>query len=197
MTQTPLKTTTPDQHIVVPGTWEQFKSIQKGFEHSRGVRLFYYDGTIELLMPGRDHEIFAHIIGCLVTLFLAQKGVFFQPTGAMTQEQEGTASAQADQSYCSRRVKPIPDLSIEVVFTSDGANKLKRYQALGVAEVWFWQDGVLSFYRLGADGYERCDRSQFEELADLDSDLLKRCILMAETGAGEAVRVFQQAMRDR
>lgn len=197
MTQTPLKTTPSDQHIVVPGTWEQFKSIQKGFEHSRGVRLFYYDGTIELLMPGREHEVFGHIIGCLITLFLAQKGVFFQPTGAMTQEQEGTASAQADQSYCLGRVKPIPDLSIEVVFTSGGANKLKRYQALGVAEVWFWQDGALSFYHLGSAGYERCDRSQFEELADLDIELLKRCILIAEVDAGEAVRVFQQALRDR
>ncbi len=46
-------------------------------------------------MPGRD-EIFGHIIGYLITYFLAQKGSFFQPTGAMTQEREGTASAQAD-----------------------------------------------------------------------------------------------------
>lgn len=194
MTQTPLKVTSQDQHIVVSGTWEQFKSIQKGFEDSRGVRLFYYEGTIELLMPGRDHEIFGHVIGCLMTLFLAKKGVFFQPTGAMTQEREGTASAQADQSYCLGRAKPIPDLSIEVVFTSGGANKLKRYQALGVLEVWFWQDGVLSFYRLGTDGYEQCDRSQFDELKDLDIDFLKRCILIAETDAGEAIRVFQQGI---
>jgi len=41
MTQPPLKTISQDQHIVVSGTWEQFKSIQKGFEHSRGVRLSY------------------------------------------------------------------------------------------------------------------------------------------------------------
>ncbi|MGG6270616.1 Uma2 family endonuclease [Leptolyngbya sp. AN03gr2] len=194
MTQTPLRATSQDQHIVVPGTWEQFKSIQKGFEDSCGVRLFYHEGTIELLMPGRDHEIFGHIIGCLLTLFLAKKGVFFQPTGAMTQEREGTVSAQADQSYCLSRAKPIPDLSIEVVFTSGGTNKLRRYQALGVLEVWFWQDGTLNFYRLGADRYECVDRSQFEELADLDIDLLKRCILIAETDPGEAIRVFQQSI---
>ncbi|MBD1842761.1 Uma2 family endonuclease [Cyanobacteria bacterium FACHB-63] len=197
MTQTPLKTTTPDQHIVVPGTWEQFKSIQKGFEHSRGVRLFYYDGTIELLMPGRDHEIFGHVIGYLVTTYLIHQGIFFQPTGAMTQEQEGTASAQADQSYCLGRVKPIPNLSIEVVFTSGGANKLRRYQALGVAEVWFWQDGVLKLYHLESDGYKQIDRSRLEDLQNLDLDLLQRCILMGETDLREAVRVFQQAMRDR
>ncbi|MER3434940.1 MAG: hypothetical protein C4288_16345 [Leptolyngbya sp. ERB_1_1] len=197
MTQTPLKTTSQDQHIVVSGTWEQFKSIQKGFEHSRGVRLFYYDGTIELLMPGRDHEIFGHVIGYLVTTYLIQQGIFFQPTGAMTQEQEGTASAQADQSYCLSRVKPIPDLSIEVVFTSGGANKLARYRALGVTEIWIWQDGTLKLYHLGSDGYEEVNRSQLEELKNLDLDLLKRCILIGETDLGEAVRVFQQEIHDR
>ena len=197
MTQTPLKTASLDQHIVVPGTWGQFKLIQKGLEDSRGVRLFYYDETIELLMPGRDHEVFGHVIGYLVTTFLIQQGIFFQPTGAMTQEQEGVASAQADQSYCLGRAKRIPDLAIEVVFTSGGISKLERYRALGVAEVWIWQDGVLKLYHLDSDGYKEVNRSQLEELRDLDLALLQRCILMGETDLGEAVRVLQQAVRDR
>lgn len=197
MTQTPLKLGSPDQHIVLSGTWEQFKLIQQGCKEARGVRLFYYEGTIELLMPGRDHEVFGHVIGYLVTTSLIQQGIFFQPTGAMTQEQENTASAQADQSYCLGSVKPIPDLSIEVVFTSGGANKLKRYWALGVPEVWIWQDGTLKLYHLGSDGYREVNRSQLEALQNLDLDLLKRCILIGETDLGEAVRVFQQAMRDR
>lgn len=81
MTQTPLKEhPTQDQRIVYQGrTWEQFKYIQKGFEGSTGVRLFYCDETIEILMPGREHELFGHVIGCLVTIFLAQKGIFFSP----------------------------------------------------------------------------------------------------------------------
>ncbi|KAM3108925.1 Uma2 family endonuclease [Phormidesmis sp. 146-33] len=194
MTQTPLRESpTQDQRIVYPGrTWEQFKHIQKGFEDSIGVRLFYYDGTIEILMPGREHELFGHIIGWLITCFLAQKGIFFQPTGSMTQEREREASAQADQSYCIGSVKPIPDLSIEVVFTSGGIDKLARYRVLGVPEVWFWQDGVLMLYSLSTDGYQRVDCSQLSGLEDLDIDLLKRCILLAETDAGEAIRVFQQ-----
>ena len=194
MTQTPLREhSTQDQRIVHHRrTWEQFKHIQKGFADSLGVRLFYYDGTMEILLPGREHELFGHIIGCLVTIFLAQKGIFFQPTGSMTQEREQEASAQADQSYCIGSVKPIPDLSIEVVFTSGGEDKLARYRVLSVPEVWFWQDGVLMLYSLGADGYQRSDRSKLPGIEDLDIDLLKRCILIAETDAGEAIRTFQQ-----
>lgn len=188
----PLLDKTTDQRIVHHGTWEQFKFIQKGFDGSPGVRLFYYDGTIEILMPGREHEIFASIIGYLVTTFLVEKGIFFQPTRSMTQEKEGVVSAQADESYCIGSVKPIPDLSIEVIFTSGGVNKLARYQALGVPEVWFWEDGLLMLYRLRDGIYESIDRSELLGLNDLDLDLLRRCILLAQTDAGEAIRTFRR-----
>jgi len=186
---------TTDQRIVLSGrSWEQFKLIQQGLEDSPGTRLFYYDGTIEILMPGREHEIFASIIGYLVTTFLTEKGIFFQPTRSMTQEKEGVVSVQADESYCLGSAKPIPDLSIEVVFTSGGISKLERYQALGVPEVWFWEDRLLKFYQLRVGSYEPIDRSQLPGLSDLDLDLLKRCILMAETDTGEAIRAFRREL---
>ncbi|UBF23703.1 Uma2 family endonuclease [Kovacikia minuta CCNUW1] len=189
---TSLLNQSSDQRILHQGTWEQFKLIQKGFDGSPGVRLFYDEGTIEILMPGREHEIFASIIGDLVTTFLAEKGIFFQPTGAMAQEKEGVVSAQADVSYCIGSVKPIPDLSIEVVFTSGSSSKLEHYKALGVPEVWFWEDGLLSLYHLRNGNDERVDLSLFPELNDLNLDLLKRCILIAETDAGEAIRTFRR-----
>jgi Uma2 family endonuclease len=158
------------------------------------VRLFYYDETIEILMPGREHELFASIIGYLVTTFLTEQGIFFQPTRSMTQEKEGVVSAQADESYCIESVKTIPDLSIEVVFTSGGINKLERYKALGVPEVWFWEDEMLKLYHLQNCIYERIDRSRLPGLSDLNLDLLKRYILMAETDTGEAIRAFRREL---
>jgi Uma2 family endonuclease len=183
-----------DQRIVHHATWEQFKFIQKGFDDSRGVRLFYYDETIEILMPGREHELFASIIGYLITTFLTEQGIFFQPTRSMTQEKEGVVSAQADESYCIESVKTIPDLSIEVVFTSGGISKLERYKALGVPEVWFWEGGALKLYHLQNGIYEPIDRSRLPGLSDLNLDLLKRCILMAETDTGEAIRIFRREL---
>ena len=168
----PLLDKTTDQRIVHHGTWEQFKFIQKGFEGSPGVRLSYYDGEIEILMPGQDHETFARVIGYLMTTFLVEQGIFFKPTGAMTQEKPGVVSAQADESYCIESVKSIPDLSIEVVFTSGSISKLERYKALGVPEVWFWEDGLLKLYHLGDDSYEPIDRSLLPGLSELNLDLL-------------------------
>jgi Uma2 family endonuclease len=109
----------------------------------------------------------------------------------VTQEKQEKVSAQADESFCIGRLKPIPDLSIEIIFSS-GKNKLPIYQALGVPEVWFWEDGVLKLHHLREHGYERVERSELPGLEQLDIDLLRRCILMAETDFLEALQVFQQ-----
>jgi Uma2 family endonuclease len=180
-----------DQVMTFPGTWESFRLVQQGLRESPGARLAYYDGTIEILMPGELPEVFAPIIGYLVTTILLEKGIAFVPTRQKDQEREGVASVQADESYCLGQSKPVADLAIEVVYTSGGSSKLRRYQALGVPEVWFWEDGSLKLYHLRADGYEEIERSELPGLADLDVDLLKRCILMAETDFAAAVAMLR------
>ena len=165
MTQASLLTqSSTDQRIVYSSiTWQQFKLIQAGFAESPGIRLAYYDSTIEILMPGRDHEVFSRLIGFLIGLFCLENEIEFEPTGSMTQEREGEVSAQADESYCFGASKPIPDLVIEVVFTSGGLKKLQRYQALGVPEVWFWQDGLFSLYHLRNNHYDKITHSEIPE----------------------------------
>ncbi|NET57200.1 MAG: Uma2 family endonuclease [Symploca sp. SIO2E6] len=197
MMQAPLLTkSSTDQHIVYSSiTWQQFKLIQAGFAESPGIRLAYYNNTIEILMPGREHEVFSRLIGFLIGLFCLENEIEFEPTGSMTQEREGEVSAQADESYCFGASKPIPDLVIEVVFTSGSLKKLQRYQALGVPEVWFWQDGLFSLYHLRNNHYERISHSEIPELATLNMDVLTRCVLMAQTSRLEAAIEFRNAIR--
>ena len=193
MTQV-LDRETLDQRVVLNGTWEQFKLIQKASEDSPGVKLSFFSGAIEILMPGFQHENFSEIIGYLVTTFLLMQGIGFYPSGWMTQEKTGEASTQADKSFCLGKAKSIPDLSIEVVYTSGGLNKLPKYQALGVPEVWFWEDGTLRLYHLREYGYEEVFKSELSGLESLNIERLKCCILMGETNFAEAVNVFQQGV---
>lgn len=175
-------------------TWEQFKHIQKGLEGSPGVRLAFYEGVVEIFMPGQPHEIFRKVIAALLEAFFLEWNIRIVPTGSVTQEREGVASAQADESYCFGSAKPIPDLSIEVIFTSGSTAKLKRYQALGVPEVWFWENGLFTLHRLRENGYTRISKSQIPELANLDIELLTCCVLMGETDWLKAVQTFRTAL---
>jgi Uma2 family endonuclease len=191
-----LKSSPSDQRIVHSGiTWQQFKLIQSGFGDTRNVRLFYYNNTVEIIMPGREHEFFSRLIGFLLGLFCLESGIEFEPLGSTTQEQEGEASAEPDESYCFGASKPAPDLVIEVIFTSGSIKKLNLYRALNIPEVWFWEDGVFSLYRLQESEYERINQSKIPELAALDMELFTRCVLIAQTSRLEAANTFRDALR--
>ncbi|MFP4296836.1 MAG: Uma2 family endonuclease [Spirulinaceae cyanobacterium] len=195
MMETSFQSSSTEQRFVYSGlTWPQFKLIETGFDQSPGVRLAYYHQTLEIFMPGREHEVFSRLIAFLIGLFCLEKGIEFEPTGSMTQQREGEVSLQGDESYCFGDSKPIPDLAIEVIFTSGGPDKLERYQALGLPEVWFWQDGLFSLYRLQGDRYEKISRSAIPELETLDIALLTRCVLKAQTSRLEAAREFRQGL---
>ncbi|WP_309742719.1 hypothetical protein [Chamaesiphon sp. OTE_20_metabat_361] len=70
MNQALLPPKNADRQFVYSGIdWQQFKLIQAGFADASGVRLAYFNNTIEILMPGRTHELFKSIIGMLIELF--------------------------------------------------------------------------------------------------------------------------------
>ena len=176
----PAQPSPPEQRFVQTGvSWDDFKSIQQGFANAPGVRLFFYDGELEILSTSPTHEIVKGNIGYLVEDYMVNAGQRFVATGSFSCEKQGMASAQPDESYCLGQIaKPIPDLAIEVVLTSGGPEKLKRYQALGVAEVWFWEAAKISVYRLMNDQYQQLARSQW--LPDLDLVKLAQCAAIAE-----------------
>lgn len=190
MTQTLLRPL--DQRFIHSGiSWQQFKLIEQGFSDSPGIRLFYYRGEVEILAVSEDHEAISRTLTILLALYFDIKDIEFKPTGSRTLETEGEASTQADESYLiGRSTGTPPDLSVEIIFTSGTVKKLQRYRVLGVPEVWFWEDGVLAMYRLGAEGYEKISSSVV--LPDLDINLLCRCLLMASSV--EAMREFRRGI---
>lgn len=190
----PLVDRSTDQRICFPGTWESFGLIQQGMSNLRRVKLSFYNGIIEIFMPGAAHSKFVHIVGYLVTTFLLENGIEFVPSGDKNQASTGVAGLQADESYCIGSEKDIPDLSIEVVFTSGGPSQLKMYAELGTKEVWFWEDGKISLYHLRSPEqiYEKITVSELSGLDALNLELLQRCILRAETDFSGAVLMLRK-----
>ncbi|MFM7426306.1 MAG: Uma2 family endonuclease [Elainella sp.] len=157
-----------EQRFIQTGvSWESFKAIQSGFNSLPGVRLFYYEGELEILSTSPKHEIVKGNLGYLVEDYLVNQGLEFVATGSFSQEKPGVASVQADESYRFGTSKPIPDLAIEVVITSGGPDQLKRYEALDVQEVWFWQNRQITLHRLTDKGYRQLNQSRLIPGIDL------------------------------
>lgn len=193
MTTTLEKLEGIDEPILIDElSWREFKVVEQLLSRP-GVRLSFLDGVLEIRrMPGEKHETIKERIGSLLDLYLLQMGIDYQPTGSMTLESpSGLVKREADKSYKLGPNREFPDLAVEVVVTSGGINKLEAYKRLQIPEVWFWENGALHMYSLGADGYAEVDRSFV--LPDLDIVLLVRCINMENHL--QAMREFKQTIQ--
>jgi Uma2 family endonuclease len=176
-------------------TWREFKVVEQLLDRP-GYRLSFLDGVLEIVqMPGEAHETVKKRIAALLELYLLMAGFDFTPTGSMTLESEiGQVKREADESYKLAPGRSRPDLAIEVIFASGGIDKLEAYKRLKIAEVWFWEDGVLEIYHLRGDGnqlhYEPVKTS--EAVPGIDLELLLRCINIVNHV--DAVRTWQQAI---
>ena len=93
---------------------------------------------------------------------------------------------------CVTRSNPqeIPDLAVEVIWTSIGIDKLDVYLGLGVPEVWLWRDGALRIYLLDGQAYRWSPRSRL--LPELAPELIVR--FMSYPSQTQAVRALRAAL---
>lgn len=174
-------------------TWREFKAVEQLLDRP-GYRLSFLDGILEIRRrSGEPQEIIKERIGALVEQYLLMAGFDFTPTGSMTLESEtGKVKREADESYKLAPGRRLPDLAIEIVFSSGGIDKLEAYKRLKIPELWFWEDGLLEVYHLRGEGdglhYEKISSS--EEVQGIDLDLLLRCMNMVNHV--DAIKTFQQ-----
>ena len=184
---------TESQHFVFPNrySWKEFKTLSVLIGDSRAIHLNYLDGIVEIMTTSAAHEIIVHLLSMLLGIYFAAKDIDFIPTGSATLESEAKgASVEPNLSFCFGNKFGDRDLAIEVIFTSGSISKLERYRRFNTKEVWFWEDGKFSLYRLGENGYKAIAKS--ECLPELDLELLARCLLMAEPKS--ALKAFQQEL---
>lgn len=174
-------------------TWREFKAVEQLLDRP-GYRLSFLNGVLEIRRrSGEPQEIIKERIGALVEQYLLIAGFDFTPTGSMTLESEtGKVKREADESYKLAPGRRLPDLAIEIVFSSGGIDKLEAYKRLKIPELWFWEDGLLEVYHLRGEGdglhYEKISSS--EEVQGIDLDLLLRCMNMVNHV--DAIKTFQQ-----
>ncbi|MEG3989211.1 Uma2 family endonuclease [Microcoleus sp. S28C3] len=193
MTQTAVKNSITDSCLTLRAvSWSQFESLEAAFESVGGIKFAYLDGILEIMTVSPEHEETKGTIRALLEAYLREKGIRFYIKGGPTLgSKELGARKEPDESYNLQSKKAIPDLAIEVVFTSGGIDKLQLYKRLGIPEVWFWEDGVLSIYYLREE-YEQVARSEL--LPELDIALLVRYITYFDQY--DAVTEFIKSLRE-
>ena len=150
-------------------TWQEFESILQELGNKRAARVAYSEGTLEIMVPLPEHEIPRDLISDIVKTLLRAKKIRYQPFGSTTFKREGAAGVEPDACFYiknyqmmigRRRLQaddPPPDLAIETDVTSK--TTIDAYLAIGVPEVWIYDDGNFTIYLLQNNKYIKSDTS--------------------------------------
>jgi Uma2 family endonuclease len=184
----------PKQARVVHNlTWEQLEEFDRSLEDFAGVKLGYLDGTLEIMTIGEEHENAKAIMRLLLEAYLRAKGIRFYSRGNPTLgRKEQGARNEPDESFSIDNRSQYPDLVFEVTVTYGGIDRLEGYRRMGVAEVWYWEDGVLTIYRLCNQSYEQVENTEL--VKDFPVDLFTRYIIYHDQY--DAVTDFLKAIQD-
>lgn len=157
---------TGEKRVVLRGvSWELYEAL-RDIESSWHVRMTYDEGTLELMSPSEDHEWIKRLVGQMIEAITEELSIPRRSLSATTwKRRDLDKGLEADECYYllshtkirTRRgidlaVDPPPDLALEVDLRPSEINKARIYAALGVPEIWRWENEGLQAYALESNG---------------------------------------------
>ncbi len=198
----------PGQRIALQDVdWAEFEAILEELGDRRPSRIAYFENLLEIRMPLPEHEVDNELIGDLVKIILEELDIGNECFGSTTfKRQTMTAGIEPDQCFYienhavmigKRRINlaidPPPDLAIEVDVTS--VTGLDAYQALGVSELWRFEEGQLRISLLQNGVYQDSAVSAHFPQFDIVS-MVEQAIAQAKTaGRSQTLKVFRKTVQ--
>lgn len=175
-------------------TWADFQRMLELRGERPVPRFAYLEGSLEIMSPSRSHEQIKSMLGCLIEAWCFEREVDISPYGSWLLESKVDARGiEPDECYVlgDDPDPAVPDLAIEVVWTSGGIDKLEIYRKLGVREVWYWKQEQLQLYALRQANYEPIAHSEL--LPGIDHELILSFVDVRPMT--RAVRELRSALR--
>jgi Uma2 family endonuclease len=156
-----------EQRVVLRGlSWDAYLQILNALPQSRGSRLTYDDGVLEITVPLELHEFSGRLIECFVRAMVELMGLKIKTMGSTTMNYPNLKKgAEPDNAYYiqnqplvkGRNVDfsqdPPPDLVVEVDITHTDIAKNQFYASLSVPEFWRFNGKVWRIYQLQESVY--------------------------------------------
>jgi Uma2 family endonuclease len=192
-------------------SWDYYTHTLKELGPSRGVRVTFDDGRMEIVTTSNAHERAKVMISRLIGVYALEADVPVTGDGSLTLRSESlrrglepddcyyvtTPAPPPSAAEFDLAVNPPPDLAIEVEVSKGAIPKQPIYASLNVREVWRYAgDQVIPLRLTGAGVYERTDRSL--AFPNLPMDVFSRFVKMGlEQSQHEAVKAFRDWLRAR
>ena len=194
-----------DRVIIRNVNWETYERLLKDLENQSSPRLAYDQGVLEIMSPHFEHDRAKEIVAYIAALALEEMDVDFESAGSTTYKREVLKRGfEPDASFyiqnaervrgkkrLDMEVDPPPDLLIEIDVTNDSMDKLPLYAALGVPEVWRYEE-ALEIWVFEAGRYVRQNNSAAIPVLNekLISDLMESSLKMKRPAWSRQTRQY-------
>jgi Uma2 family endonuclease len=178
------------QSFVIHGVgWNGYLKLLEAVGN-RPVRVTYDRGDIELMSPLSRHETYKQLIGRLIETIAEECGIRLLAAGSTTFHRKdvdrgldpdrcyyfASAHKVRDRNRIDLAIDPPPDLAVEVDITSHSFDRFAIYAALGVPEIWRFDDDGLAVLLRQPDGTYRASAASaampFLPMAEVSRRLL-------------------------
>ncbi len=152
-----------DQILTITGAnWQDYQNFDS--EEYPGYRVSFWDGEITIVSPGRNHERIAEVINRLIIAYCEKFDILDFPFRQTRLEANKKSGKEPDLAYAFKTDKDLPDLVVQVIFSSGNIDNLKAsYQSIGISELWIWQNNQITFYWLDDNNYIEIESSKLLE----------------------------------
>ena len=198
----------PGQRIYLPDiSWEEFEQILLELGEKRITRIAYCAGELEIWMPLPEHERIKVLISNLLVVLLEELDLPWESLGSSTFKNSSMKTGiEPDDCFYIKNcqtilgkkrldleVDPPPDLAIEIDLTSP--TRLGAYEALGVPEIWRYQQGKLSIFILVDGHYVESVTSSLFPTLPINEEFTRILDRSSEILMSEARKEFRQWVR--
>ncbi len=154
--------------------WDEYERLLEDLLEGPHVRVSYDCGRLEVMSPLPEHEDYARFIDDLVRAWSDQRSLNVEKRGSATWKKQSIGRGvepdacyyvqSADRIIGKRTIDleldPPPDLVVEIDVTNESLIKFPIYAALGVPEIWRYDDTVVRFYMLRTNAYHEVPESR-------------------------------------
>jgi len=195
--------------LIVSGvSWEDYEDLLDDLDERRAVSVSYDEGTLEIMSPLSEHELYKEVISCLIRAFAEEKNLPLENLGSTTwkrrQLRKGTeadtcfyvttAPRIVGKLHIDLSVDPPPDIVVEIDTTNRSQRKFTIYAALRVPEIWRYDGKLVHMYRFENGSYVTIETSTF--LIGLSASLLTEFLEISKTqGQTHTLRLFRQRIK--
>ncbi len=165
--------TISDRILLQNISWPTYVAMLAEMGDDRVTRVAYDRGMLEIMSPSLRHENWKRLIENLIVILATELKLNMKSLGSVTcNRPDLRRGAEPDSGFyiqnepLMRNKKeldltkdPPPDLVLEVDYTSSSVDRQIIYAALGVPELWRYEEQVLQIYQLQAGRYVPCTGS--------------------------------------